>query len=91
MSLRLLCEAAANDFKSNSMEQYLKSNFAKAKQNLDTDMKTTLSNQNVTESSIIQLLHTGAHNYKTANNLDQTIAMSIIIGIIISNTYGKKE
>lgn len=90
MSLRLLCESAAKD-KSNSMEQYLKGNFALAKQKLDADMKTTLSNQNVTENSIIQLLHTGAHNYQTANNLDQTIAMSIIIGEIITITYGKED
>jgi hypothetical protein len=90
MSLRLLCESAANDCKL-TMDQYLKKYFKKAKENLDQDTKTTLSNHNVTEGSIIQLLHTGAHNYQTANNMVQTMAMSIIIGTIITITHGKAE
>ena len=88
MSLRLLCEAAAND-KTISMEKYLKSNFASAKKKLDIDAKTTLSTQNVSESSIIQLLHIGAHNYQAGNNLEQTVAISIILGEILTITHGR--
>ncbi|WP_420640683.1 hypothetical protein [Candidatus Leptofilum sp.] len=88
MALRLLCETAAKDSKT-KLESYLKNNFRNAKKTLDQDIKTTLSNQNVTESSIIQLLHTGAHNYTSSSNMEQTIALSIIIGAMITITHGK--
>lgn len=88
MSMRLLAEAAATDLKTN-LGTYLKSNFKKAKEKLDTDTKTTLSTQNVTESTIEQLLHIGAHNYSAANNLEQTLAVSIILGKILELTHGK--
>jgi len=88
MSMRLLAEAAATDLKTN-LGTYLKTNFKKAKETLDTDTKTTLSTQNVTESTIEQLLHIGAHNYSAANNLEQTLAVSIILGKILEITHGK--
>lgn len=88
MSMRLLAEAAATDLKTN-LGSYLRSHFLKAKENLDTDTKTTLSSQNVTESSIEQLLHIGAHNYSAANNLEQTIAVSIILGRILEISHGR--
>ncbi len=88
MSLRLLTEAAASD-KGLGMDAYLKSNFKAAKKQLDQDAKTTLSTQNVTEQSIVPLLHIGAHNYQAANNIDQTIALSIILGQILTITHGR--
>lgn len=88
MALRLLCETAA-DKNSSEFDNYLKNNFKNAKKNLDKDAKTTLSTQNVSENTIIQLLHVGAHNYKASNNLDQTIAVSIIVGEILKITHGK--
>lgn len=90
MSLRLLCETAANE-ENKKLENYLKVNFANAKKTLDQNIKTSLSNQNVNEGSIIQLLHTGAHNYQSSNNMEQTIAMSIIIGAVLTITHGKEE
>ena len=89
MSLRLLCECASRD-NNKALKGYLESYFKDAKKKLDTDDKTTLSNQNVSEKTLLQLLHTGAHNYQTAKNLDQTIAMSIIIGRILTLSHGKK-
>ena len=86
MSLRLLCEVAANNVK---IDIYLNNNFLAAKQTLSQDTKTTLSSHNVTDLSIVQLLHVGAHNYSSANNVEQTIALSIIIGAILTITYGK--
>ena len=62
-----------------------------AKKSLDQDTKTTLANQNVTNDSLTQLLHTGAHNYHSSSNLEQTIAMSIIIGAILEITHGKEQ
>jgi hypothetical protein len=90
MSLRLLCETAAKEDNNKKLDNYLKGNFAKAKETLNQDIKTTLATQNVNEDSIVQLLHTGAHNYKSSNNVEQTIALSIIIGSIITITHGKE-
>ena len=85
MSLRLLCETASN----NNIEDYLKNNFSKAKKTLSQDEKTLLSSQNVTEASITQLLHTGAHRYTSSQNLNQTLAISIILGAILQITHHK--
>lgn len=88
MSMRLLSEAAASDLKK-SLDDFIKSNFKAAKAKLDIDSKTTLSTQNVSEGTIIQLLHIGAHNYQAANNIDQTVAVSIILGEILNITHGR--
>ena len=88
MSMRLLCEAAAEEM-GNSMDEYLKLNFKLAKKDFDSDIKTTLFANNVSESSITQLLHIGAHNYHAAKGLDQTIAISMILGAILKITHGK--
>lgn len=88
MALRLLCESAAKD---NGMkfDNYLKNNFDQAKETLSQDIKTTLSTQNISKSSIVQLLHTGAHNYASSKNTEQTIALSVIVGSIITITHGR--
>lgn len=39
--------------------------------------------------SMLQLLHTGAHNYKTTPNVEQTIAISIILGAMLMITHKK--
>lgn len=88
MSLRLLCESAAKDA-NKKLDKYLTEHYTVAKKSVDQDVKTMLSNHNVNEKSIIQLLHTGAHHYTASNNIEQTIALSIIIGAIISLTHGK--
>lgn len=90
MSLRLLCETAANSAKK-SLDNYLKDNFDEAKKGLNQDIKTLLSNQNVKKESIVQLLHTGAHNYQSTSNMEQTLAISIIIGEILTLTHGKEN
>ena len=90
MSLRLLCESASKDCKIR-MDKYLDKHFDNAKKNLSQDVKTTLSNQNVRKSSIVQLLHTGAHQYESSGNIEQTIAMSIIIGEMLNLTHSKSK
>jgi hypothetical protein len=90
MSLRLLCETAADEF-SEKMAEYLMTNFDAAKAKLSQDDKTTLANQNVRKETIAQLVHTGAHLYKAAANMDQTIAISLIVGGILTKTHGKKD
>jgi hypothetical protein len=90
MSLRLLCETAAKD-NGKKLEDYVKEHFVTAKKALDQNTKTTLSTQNVTDGSILQLLQIGAHNYQAATNLDQTIAVSIAVGAMITLTHGREE
>ncbi len=90
MALRLLCESAAKD-KNMKLDNYLKNNFDKAKQMLSQDIKTTLANQNISKTSIVQLLHTGAHSYTSSKNAEQTIALSIIVGAIITMTHGQGD
>ncbi len=90
MSLRLLCETAAKD-KRMVTGKYLIKYFNDAKKALNIDAKTTLANQNVTKKSIVQLLQTGAHSYESSTNLDQTIAISLIIGAILSITHEKDK
>lgn len=89
MSLRLLCETASKNINNMKLDNYLNKYFKDAKKNLDKDAKTTLANQNITETSIVQLLHTGAHNYDSSKNIEQTMALSIIIGEILTITHGK--
>lgn len=88
MSLRLLCELAAKE-EGIGFDNYVKENFDSAKKLLSSDAKTTLSNNGVTKDKAIQLLHTGAHTYSSAKNMDQTIALSIAIGAILKTTHGK--
>ncbi|NOT75728.1 MAG: hypothetical protein HOP08_12450 [Cyclobacteriaceae bacterium] len=90
MSLRLLVETAAKEDKNKKMDTYLTGHFAEAKSNLNQDVKTSLSNHNINQSSIIQLLHTGAHNYQTSNSIEQTVALSIAIGSIVTISHGKE-
>ncbi len=89
MSLRLLCETAAKGHNNTKFDNYLKNNFNEAKKSLNKDTKTTLANQNVSEKSIVQLLHTGAHNYSSSKNMEQTLALSVIIGEILTLTHGQ--
>jgi hypothetical protein len=89
MSLRLLCEVAAVDLGLN-IDPYIKKYFKDGKAKLSQSEKTLLSNQNVKEESLIQLLHSGAHSYPTSSNFDQTIAMSIILGEMLEISHGKQ-
>lgn len=90
MALRLLCEAAAKECRQD-MAVYVTSRFQKAKATLDQNTKTTLSNHNVTERSLVQLLHTGAHNYAASANVEQTLAVSIILGVLLTDSHGKAQ
>lgn len=90
MALRLLCETAAKDC-SQSLGKYISDRFKAAKGTLDQDKKTTLANHNVEESSIVQLLQTGAHTYTSSSNMEQTIAISILLGAILTVSHSKAD
>lgn len=88
MALRLLCETAAKECQQD-LASYVRSGFQEAKSCLDQDTKTTLSNYNVTANSLVRLLHTGAHNYTASADAQQTLAISIILGAILTRSHGK--
>lgn len=92
MSLRMLAEAACKDIDENKqLARFLKDNFDKAKSSLNQDEKTSLSNQSVEKSKIVQLFHTGAHEYNNSRNEEQAVALSIILGAILRVTHGKQS
>jgi hypothetical protein len=43
----------------------------------------------VRDTNLIQLLHVGAHNYKASKNMEQTLAISIILGAMLKISHGK--
>ncbi len=90
MALRLLCDTAAMD-KSTELKIYLTNHFDAAKSQLSQDQKTTLSNHNVRRESITQLLHTGAHTYSSSSSFDQTIALSLVVGAILTISHGRNQ
>lgn len=89
MSLRLLCETATNTNKSSNIKEYIFKYFDDAKKTLDQNQKTLLSSQNVNKESLTQLLQTGAHAYESSLNFEQTVAISIILGAMLSISHGK--
>lgn len=88
MSLRLLAETAAQDI-SKDLQSFVKDRFDDAKKSLDQDARTLLSSQNVDKDSITRLLQNGAHNYSAAKNEHQAIAISIILGAILTITHAR--
>lgn len=89
MSLRLLVETAAGEDKK-KIDGYIDSYFDKGKELLSKDEKTTLSNNNVTKSSLSQLLNTGAHNYSDSLSYDKAYAMSLIVGKMLSLSHKRR-
>lgn len=88
MSLRLLAETAAKEANT-GFDDYLTANFDQAKKTLSKDAKTSLSNQSVSKGTIVKLFHTGAHDYTNSRNEEQALAMSVILGAILTTTHGK--
>lgn len=88
MSLRMLSETAAKEMKKD-LKVYIDEYFDAAKSTLDQNIKTTLSNQSVRKDSIVQLLQTGAHDYHNSKNEEQALALSIIVGAMLTLSHGK--
>jgi hypothetical protein len=89
MSLRLLCESAAKDLGKTKIDDYIVEYYPQAKKTLSQDTKTLLSNLNVSDSTLPQLLHTGAHDYSASRLHEQTIGISIILGAMLAISHGK--
>ena len=89
MALRLLVEIAADD-RGEKIDELVENNYKDARRSLSQDERNTLSSQSIgDESKLIQLLQAGAHGHTASNNLEQTVAMSLIIGQILVITHGK--
>lgn len=89
MALRLLIDSAKNN-QTEDIGVYIESNFSSAKIKLSKDQKTTMNSNNVKKDNLASLLHVGAHNYSTSSNLEQTIAISLIIGEMLKITHKKQ-
>ncbi len=87
MSLRLLSEVAAG---SEGIDAYVKKYFSEGKSELSKEDRTFLSTQIVSDSSLVRLLHIGAHSYSTSRNIQQTLAISIILGEMLTISHGKQ-
>ena len=87
MGLRLLAETAMEneDKELRNIANY----FDEAKSKLNKDQKTTLFTQNVRKNNIVDLLNVGAHPCDAARNIEQTMALSLVIGKILEKTHGK--
>lgn len=89
MSLRLLVETAAAEDKK-KIDKYIDAYFESGKALLSKDEKTTLANNNVTQTSLSQLLNTGAHNYSDSLSYDKAYAMSLIVGKMLSISHKRR-
>jgi len=86
MSLRLIVESATNK----GIGDYVNRHFEAAKRSLTQDQRTTLSTQEAdTATKLIKLLHVGAHKYTASANIEQTMAMSIVIGAMLEVSHRK--
>ena len=72
------------------IDNYISAYSKEAKSSLSQDTKTFLSNLNVSDNTLPQLLHTGAHDYSASRLYEQTIGVSILLGAILSISHGKK-
>lgn len=89
MSLRMLAETAAKD-QNISLGKYFAQYFDSAKRTLDQNIKTTLSIHNINNNSITKLFHSGAHDYHSSKNEEQALALSIILGAMLTLSHGKQ-
>ena len=89
MSFRLLCETASKELKYNDVKDYIQTYGPNAKKKLDQNTKTYIASYNVSNETLTQLLHTGAHNYLSSKSVDQAKSISILLGAILKESHGR--
>jgi hypothetical protein len=89
MSLRLLCETAANDCKFERVDEYINKFYPIAKKKMNQNIKTYLSEQNISKDTLPRLLHTGAHNYMSSVSHEKAVGLSIAIGSMLNESHGR--
>lgn len=90
MSLRLLVETVAND-ENLKIDSYLKKYFDDAKKNLTSEQRNSLFASCSGVDKVIALLQMGAHNYEASSSVDQTLALSNLIGKMLLLSHSKGD
>lgn len=93
MSLRLLCETAADECGytgKKAIDEYIGKFFPLAKKGLSQNIKTFLSDQNISKDTLPQLFHTGAHNYLSSISSEKAMGISIILGAMLKESHGRQ-
>lgn len=95
MSLRLLAETAASECREDGgLQRYVKDYADEAKKELrkregGQDLLTFVSNHQVSPSNLLQLLQSGAHVYASTRTEGQTLAMSVLVGEMLTLSHGR--
>lgn len=92
VGMRILCETVAKNNAGKrglvgkvTINPWIEKYFGDAKQQLSTDEKNMLKVQAVSSTvKLKKLLRSGAHSYTSSENEDQTIAMSLILGKMLT-------
>lgn len=90
MAMRLVVETARRSEGLVTIDAYVKNHFKEAKPLLSPDELTYMSNNNVTEKSLVRLLQNGAHNYMASLSEDQARAIALIVEAMLFKSHGKK-
>jgi hypothetical protein len=99
MALRLLCETALKDLGMNKLAEYLSEYFEEARKSLSGKERKFLSH-NLSKvdpkaahnhEQLLSLLQDSAHTYdESTRDYKNTIAMSVLVGAILSCSHGKQ-
>lgn len=90
MALRVLAETAGKD-QSKDLKDYLLDGYDAAKKNLNKNTRTSLSNQGIEKGKVVQLFQTGGHDYHNSKNEEQALALSVILGQMLTDSHGRKS
>ncbi len=93
MGLRLLIDTAAME-RCGGLDRYVGEYAREAKKRLrqaanSADLVTFMRNQAVSPENLLRLLQNGAHAYTSTGNKEQALAMSILIGEMLSISHGR--
>lgn len=93
MGLRLLIDTAAME-RCGGLDRYVGEYAEEAKKRLrqaanSADLVTFMRNQAVSPENLLRLLQNGAHAYTSTGNKEQALAMSILIGEMLSISHGR--
>ena len=95
MGLRLLVDTAAMDkFSQDELKKYVNQYANAAKKELRTsesgkNLLTFMSNHRVLPDDLLKLLQNGAHAYTSSGSREQALAMSILIGKMLTISHGR--
>lgn len=87
MALRLITEVASGE---QSMGDYIKANWKEARKKLSKDEKTTVRAKSIKDpKKTLEILQDEDPGCSVENDLEATIAVSLVVGRILENTHGQ--